>query len=335
MKNITNLVLFAITMIVSLLVAEISVRYIYDDVTTTRDNSSYFSQRWFKSHPATINQSGFRERNYSTQKTANTYRVAVVGDSFTYGQGIVEDARFTNIIQHHLDNMQVEFEVLNFGRPGAETVDQTAFLDQYIFELEPDFVLLQWFINDVGGHSKAGQSHPYPLIPSRRLEKFLHKHSALYYLINSKWRELQVQAGLIKSHEESMFGMFGDPDSDDSIRASRELDEFILRVKEKNIAMGIVLFPPLVETGGLIEAYPYSYLFDRMISACRQHAMECLDLRPVFAKQSPALELWANRFDSHPGPLANKLAANAILNRFMPLITENSGHEYESLAHMQ
>jgi hypothetical protein len=229
------------------------------------------------------------------------------------------------------DRTHDNYEVLNFGRPGAETVDEIDFLDQYIFKSDPDFILLQWFINDMGGHSKAGESRPYPLIPSRRIEKFLHRNSALYYLINNKWNELQVHSGLIKSHEESMFEAFGDPDSYDSIRASRELDEFILRVKERNIPMGIVMFPSLVETGGLVDAYPYSYLFDRVISACKQHGIECIDLRPVFAKQTPALKLWANRFDPHPGPLANKLAANVILKTFSQLQTNNTGYETQTV----
>jgi hypothetical protein len=321
-KILTNLILLTITTTICFIVAELFVRHLFDDVTTTEDNSSYFAKRWLKLHPPSINKSGFREREYSLQKVADTYRIVVIGDSFTYGQGIIEDARFTNIVQHHLNAQQANYEVLNFGRPGAETIDHIGFLDQYIFELNPDFILLQWFVNDVEGDNKTGRPQPNRLIPSDYLSDLLHKNSALFYLINTKWNQLQTKMGLVESYEDSMLKRFGDHESKDSRRASRELDKFILRIKEKNIPMGIVMFPPLVETGGLIEAYPYSFLFDRVTYACQRHAIECLDLRPVFAQISPASKLWANQFDSHPGPLANKLAAKAILG----MILNNEGN---------
>lgn len=250
------------------------------------------------------------------RKAADTYRIVVIGDSFTYGQGIIEDARFTNIVQYRLNTQQANYEVLNFGRPGAETIDHIGFLDQYIFKLNPDFILLQWFVNDVEGDNKTGRPQPSRLIPSDYLSSLLHRNSALFYLINTKWNQLQTKMGLVESYEDSMLKRFGDHESQDSRRAEHELDEFIRRIKERNIPVGIVMFPPLVETGGSVEVYPYSFLFNRVIVACHRHEIKCLDLRPVFAKVKPASSLWANRFDSHPGPLANKMSAEAILETF-------------------
>ena len=105
-----------------------------------------------------------------------------------------------------------------------------------------------------------GPSHIdlYPLII---YQVFFHRNSALYYLINQSWKSLQGVLGLIGTYEQSMIKRFSHANSDDSRRADRELNEFIYRVRNNEIALGIVLFPSLVETGGEIGNYPFGFLF--------------------------------------------------------------------------
>ncbi len=310
-----NVVILGITTILCLGVAEIFVRYLFDDITTTGDNTSYFAQRWKENHLPLINQYGFREREISKQKDPGVYRIAIVGDSYTYGQGIPEDDRFSARIERQLNSVSKRYEVLNFGRPGAETIDHIRMLED-VFEVKPDYILLQWFSNDVEGHQKSGRPKPYRLFPSDYLSGWLHKNSALFYLINAKWSQLQSQTGIIETYQDSMLRRFSDPDSADSRRANQELNEFIALVKNSNIPTGIVMFPNLVETGNSVENYPYGFLFDRVMDACVRNDIQCLDLRPVFAHISPATQLWANRLDPHPGSLANEMAAEAILETF-------------------
>jgi hypothetical protein len=239
----------------------------------------------------------------------------VIGDSFAYGQGIPKEARFSEIIERRLNDKNNSYEVFNFGKPGAETIDHIRFLDD-VFEVKPDFILLQWLPNDVEGHDKYERPRPYRLIPSDYVSGWLHKNSALYYLINNKWNQLQSQTGLIETYEDSMLKRFSDPDSAGSRRANRELNEFIALVKNSKIPTGIVMFPSLVETKGSIDNYPYGFLFNRVNDACSKHEIQCLDLRPVFAQKTPVSKLWVNQFDAHPGPIANELAAEAILKTF-------------------
>ncbi len=312
---LVNLLLFGVTTTVVLIAAEVFVRYLFDDITTTADNTSYFALRWKKTHTIPVNSLGFREREITKQKPANIYRIVVVGDSLTYGQGIAEEARFSGIIERTLNETKGTYEVLNFGKPGAETIDHIGFLDD-IFELKPDFILLQWFVNDVEGHDKSARPRHYRLIPSDYLSDFFHRNSALFYLIHARWNELQRTLGLVGTYNQSMIKRFSDPGSDDSRRANRELNEFIRRVKSSDVGIGIVLFPNLVEAGGNIDNYPFGFLFDRVIGISRKNAIHYVDMRPVFASITPASELWVNRFDSHPSAFANKKAAAAILEKF-------------------
>ena len=185
-RNIfASFALLVLAVSVSLIVAEAVARFAFRDITTTRDNTSYFAKRWNQKHPPVVNRWGFREREFSQKRPSSAYRIAVVGDSFTYGQGISIEDRLTNITDRRLKKISKRYEVLNFGRPGTETIDHVEILKNIVLDVQPNYVLLQWFINDVEGHSGV-RPQPWRLLPSDILTSLLHSHSALYYLLNTQ-----------------------------------------------------------------------------------------------------------------------------------------------------
>ena len=98
-------------------------RYVYRDITTTGDNGSYFAKQWryqqFGPGSSNYNSWGRREQEFDRVAPENTYRIVVVGDSITYGQGIEEEERFTNRLASDLAGSGTPFQVLNFGKSGA------------------------------------------------------------------------------------------------------------------------------------------------------------------------------------------------------------------------
>jgi hypothetical protein len=293
-----TLALLGISIATSVVAAEIIVRYTFHDVTTPTGTSSYFAQRWNRNHPLTTNSWGFRERELTGWPKGKAYRIAVVGDSFTYGQGITEDARLTNILERRLNESTDGYQVLNFGRPGAETIDHLEFLDKHVFGVFPDYILLQWFINDMEGHDKFKRPNFWRLLPSEVLTSYLHRNSALYYLLDRQWRELQTKLGVVESYNDYFKKRFEDPETEDS-RAAIDAE---------------------------VENYPLGFSIDRVTETCRQEKISCLDLRPVFVHVSPASKLWANRLDAHPGRLANEMAADAVLTTFKTEWSPNSSN---------
>src|SRR5437870_6304289 len=59
------------------------------------------------------NSLGFRDREVPP-KSPDRYRIAVIGDSFAWGQGVEERDRFSNLLEEFLGP---RYEVFNFGRP--------------------------------------------------------------------------------------------------------------------------------------------------------------------------------------------------------------------------
>jgi hypothetical protein len=309
-RALASLGLLLVTVAVILTVTEFVVRYVYSDVTTTSDNRSYFARRWRQTR-VRLNRLGFRERELDPEKSTAVYRIAVIGDSFTYGQGIGEKDRFSNLLDAQLNRQPGAYEVLNFGRPGAETVDHLKILTDVVLPGRPDFVLLQWYVNDVEGMDKSGSPRPRPLLPWPTLVSRLRRTSALFYLVDNQWVTVQAALGWMGSYEVYMRERFGDPHSPASIAAQEALRQFLSICKRRAVPVGMVLF-----SDSYGQRSPLDFLVDRALTLCAHEGIVCVDTRRTFAPFQDVTRLWANRLDPHPGPLAHRLVADHLLEIF-------------------
>jgi len=304
-------ILTLVTIAISIAVAEPMTRFTFRDVTTSSDNGGYFTQRWFHTGAVHLNSSGFREREFSAQKPAGTYRIAVVGDSFTYGNGVRQEDRYSDLLQARLP---AHFEVLNFGAPGANTPEHRSLVSHLLSDVHPDFVLLQWYINDMEDDDATGRPAFRPLVPMRSLHNWLNDVSALYTVANMQWAQVQVMLGMTTSYSDYLHNRLGDPNSHDSQVDRNLLLDLIAQCQRAGVRLGIVLFPDTAVSPG--KDYPYGYLHDRVLEICQAQNLLCADLRHEFSLIKDNRLLWANRLDHHPGKLANEIAAVKIFETY-------------------
>jgi hypothetical protein len=309
-----GLVIAGIATLATLVAGEFLVRFLFRDVTTTDENASYFADRWWKEHPPTKNSLGFREREFSAFPMPGTYRIAIVGDSFTFGQGIPDDARLSNLLEKRLNEGDRSHEVLNFGISGAETIDEIKTLKRYVLPSHPDFVILQWFVNDIDDHTTA-HFRPMPLIPSKTLVSMLRRRSALYYLLNHEWEMLQTSLG---RGGDTVLTRFREPDQRYAQRYATLLGQFITTVQSSGVPIAILIYPQLADVHGIPADYPEADVLDFVMHVCADHNITCLDLRQVFAGVEPSNRLWANRMDAHPGRLAHEMVADYVMKMLRP-----------------
>lgn len=308
---VANLVLAAVTVLIGLAAAELALRYAFREITTTADIRSWFATRWYAG--ITRNSLGFREREIEATKAPGTTRIAVIGDSFTIGQGLGREERFTEILEKALNGTAPvgrRYQVLNFGRGGAETVDHLEILEEFVLDLDPDFVLLQWYENDPEGRDKSLRPRPIRLVPSDYLTGFLRRHSVLHFLLQRQWTSLQQAIGWMGSYQQYMEARFGDPESPASREARDALQAFFRACREAGVPVGMVLFP---DFGGLTDL---AFLHERVLDQCSREGIPCLDLSGKFEDAEDPSALWASPFDPHPGPVPNRIAAEAIVEIF-------------------
>lgn len=308
---VKNLVVFACVSILALIGLEFAARLVFADIGTTGDNGSYFARRWHAEHPPLRNALGFRERDFAPAAAPDVYRIAVVGDSFIYGQGIVESERLTNRLEERLNAAGSHFEVLNFGDPGADYERNAINTELAITQSHPDFVLLSWYQNDVIDPD-GPKLYQYPL--AWKLHRRLNSHSALYFLMNEAFGRLQSATGIV-SYAAGLADYSGA--SGWARRAKDRLRRLLEVPRRHDVPAGMILWrQPTEASVALAERVG---LIDEVLAVCAEREITCLDLGPALAEHAAGDRLIVNRFDTHPNGRANELATDAVLAVFGPL----------------
>jgi lysophospholipase L1-like esterase len=102
-----------------------------------------------------INSDGLRDGNYSIEKS-NKKRVAVFGDSFTFGIGMDKDKTFAGLLEE-----ESGYEVLNFGVSGYDPGQYFLALKERGMKYDPDAVIFAIYLgNDI---EDVALSHPFTM----------------------------------------------------------------------------------------------------------------------------------------------------------------------------
>lgn len=99
-----------------------------------------------------INNKGLRGREYAYEREENTFRILVLGDSFTAALQVPEEETFPKLLEAQLRQRypQTKFEVINAGTVGYGTDNQLAYFTHEGYKYQPDLVLLAFFTgNDI------------------------------------------------------------------------------------------------------------------------------------------------------------------------------------------
>ncbi len=99
---------------------------------------SYFKLADFKT-----NSQGFRDKEYSLEKPEKTFRVAVIGGSFTVPAGVEIDEAFHSLLEERFkkENPGSNYEFINFGVSGYRINNKMATLKHKALKYNPDLIL--------------------------------------------------------------------------------------------------------------------------------------------------------------------------------------------------
>jgi hypothetical protein len=166
---IGNLLLIAGGVAAALVMAELALRifmpkpdfYVYDSHTGWNPNpgsagwDNEESRVWLE-----FNRDGFRGPAVPFKKPPGTFRVVVLGDSFTEAQQVPWEDTFCAVMQHELSGCPSlqgrRIEVIDLGCDGYGTAQELIVLRRVAWKLHPDMVVLAFFSgNDVRNNEVA------------------------------------------------------------------------------------------------------------------------------------------------------------------------------------
>ncbi len=96
------------------------------------------------------NNMGFRGRDLSGEKPPGTYRIVMLGDSFTLGAGVGDDQTFPSLLEGMLNaSSSRRYEVINCGVESYAPVLEYIQLRRNIERLRPDMVIMNFDMSDL------------------------------------------------------------------------------------------------------------------------------------------------------------------------------------------
>ncbi|MEE9543030.1 MAG: SGNH/GDSL hydrolase family protein [Thermodesulfobacteriota bacterium] len=283
-------------------------------------------------HLVELNSDDFRERELPKNKPSGVYRVMVLGDSFTFGNGLAINERYTNLLEVHLNNefsgTGVRYEVWNFGIEGVPTVSEKNVLRFYKDRLAPDLIVVGFCLNDtqVKGQGYSVEKEAFdnnwrPLIMSVKTKltylglritgEVIEK--AVYRLAERAWAIPTWQVALARTYEQ----------------ASVEWKKFSLALKEiKAMSDSLKLPPPIfaILNQATYTDRPTDYRdpdfeLERFLNwyalaenAARETGFRAYDHTVETAIELSKEPIAINVMDPHPSPALNKLYAEKLFN---------------------
>ncbi len=107
-----------------------------------------------------INSDGLRDQEHAITKPANTFRIAVLGDSYSEAFSVSLEEAFWSVMARKLQECESlrgkQLEVINFGVSGYGTAQELLTLREKVWKYSPDLVLLAVTTNnDITDNSRV------------------------------------------------------------------------------------------------------------------------------------------------------------------------------------
>ncbi len=233
------------------------------------------------------NSQGLRDREYPLATPSGTFRVAVIGSSFTLPAGVAIESAFHSLLEQYLSTESRPVEFLNFAVGGYGTRQELAMLRLRALDYDPDLVVFA--LTQLSAPSiRSVWNEP---IDFDGLEE---PRSAAFDCFACKL--MRVRTGLLEIEPE--------PDSVDPESSGVDV---LAKLAELSRATGI----PIVLLRLGMHDRPPSPLEVEIEREARQLGLHYLDTRPVFAGHRPS-NFWIHPVDGHPNAAAHAIFADTL-----------------------
>ena len=253
-----------------------------------------------------INSHGLRDKEISLNKNPGTKRVLMLGDSITFGWGVADDNTVSTRLEQLINKAEKNdhFEVLNTGVGNTNTEMQVAYFLNEGFKYSPDFVILNYFINDAELTPRPNKN---PLM----------KYSMAYVYFSLKWESIWRRYFGGKNWQEYYTDLYSKEKKgwEKTKVAIQRLSEYS---KANKVKLLIVNYPELHQ----LSDYPFSEVSGKVKKIAENLEVPYLDLLPHLEGRDEN-QYWVSQQDQHPNSFACSVIAQAILESLNKTFSPN------------
>lgn len=314
-------------------------------------------------HPITgrINSYGWRDKEWSICKPQDTYRIAVLGDSYVEAFQVESQATFLALTERQLSkNYDLKVELMNFGFSGATQTEELLILRNDVEQFSPDMVLLFFLpsndIKDVSRETAPRIMRPFYNISGngelildvsfremrgykiRCFINYFKQHSALISLLCERYCAYQraSRTGTSPEKIEGSLSLCTD-NPDATYLRNYQLNKILIKAmsqycKEKGIRFMIVCLdistyiPENEKNYTTIDStFNTNFFEDDLKNYAKLLNVEYLGLQRIFRQSYES-----NRICLHWGHWnyeGHKVVANALANKLKSIIESNENDE--------
>jgi len=264
----------------------------------------------------TINDDGYRGKIYNPEKlNTDVVRILCLGDSIALGLYLEDEETFCSQLETRLNSDRLfgkRWEVINFGVPGYNTINEIELLKVKGLKYKPDLVILQYCFNDHGNKSDLDTRLRGTLVEHHRLIGLL-MNPALSILSRSKLFLLGAigfKSLKIDMESKRKWWIPGDYvyEGDFFVKGLEEFKELSVENGFQPLA---VLFPYFEQEERFSE---YTWSYDRVINQCRENGVACINLldylKKKYSGEKPYPKFHIDKV--HPTGYGNMAAADAV-----------------------
>lgn len=300
------------SLVFALLVAEIALRILdpvrpVDRVEFEVDRETYWRVRANQSDnrpPAThVNSQGFRGIRDVGEKQPGQTRVFVLGDSYTWGQGVADDQTYSAQLEAASDGL---LDVINGGTPGWGVFQFQARLRRWIDDIDPDVIVVLIITMDVLRQPYASKEEEEAFLRKSALRNNIRRISKLVTVTVRLLERIGLQAQNRQLDNARPMDRTGGVSSTvyDRLLASDtdRLTDMVNLAKERDMEFVLVAWPQQVpNTPAFLAA---------MESFAEDHDVTYVDLSSSLAPYGS--DEYSLPYDDHPNAFGHSLVADAL-----------------------
>jgi len=251
-------------------------------------------------------------QKYSIEKPAGCIRIAFIGDSLTFGQGVARGDTFAyktgRMLQREFPGAWVE--AINFGHPGFNVTQNLLRLKNEVLRFNPDIVVYGYCINDF---TNRFTTHKFMAKMKEGKRRFsflrpLEHFSRLAYYVD--WISVHLFSHIKPLHDEWLNNSL-DPQKNRAFPdMEQDLKELISLLAQRN---GVLIIFPIFNSNDE-DSTPY-YRKARFLAVhdCERMSCSYIELFP-YLKSRSIRQWWVNADDHHPNPRGHELVARLLVD---------------------
>jgi len=256
-----------------------------------------------------MNSAGYRDVEHAIEKPPGVRRALFLGDSFTYGVGILLDDTYAKRTERGLTAARREpWESIVLAVPGIDSEQEERIFEDEGLRYSPDLVVLGYVLNDAEDANAAEQRRAREWVEAEA-EKHnppFWQRSALLSLIASRLYATQENRARVRNHldlyREGQRGFTS---------ASKAIATMAALCRDRGIPFVVVVFPLFANP--LDDDYPFASIHEKVGAVVRSAGATLVDLLPYYRGMDWRLLVVEGQRDEHPNELAHRIAAQALL----------------------